>query len=115
MKHMTNMTIRMMTMAGLVALASAGCFSRLHMSEHHGRAYKQAFARQAVNPPGQASAKTPKGLDALESTIVVETYRRGLAASQGGSGASGNQMILLSPNSGQLGYTPPSAPAAPAK
>ena len=91
-------------------MATAGCFSRAHLSENHGRAYRQAFLRQAVNPPSAASSKTPKGLDALESTIVVDTYRKGLAPQ--GSSAATNQMILMSPNSGQLGYVPSAPPAA---
>jgi hypothetical protein len=64
-----------------------------------------------VNPPSAASSKTPKGLDALESTIVVDTYRKGLAPQ--GSSAPTNQMILMSPNAGgQLGYVPSAPPAA---
>jgi len=97
----------------LAGLALSGCFSRVHLSKNYGRAYKQAFQRQAVNPPSAASSKTPKGLDALESSIVVDTYRKGLTP-QGGAPA-GNQMILVSPGSGQLGYAGSSAPAAPAK
>jgi hypothetical protein len=94
----------------LAGLASAGCFSRAHMSDNYGRAYKQAFARQAVNPAG-SSAKSPRGLDALEAGIVVETYRAQLAPrSQGGSD---QPMILLSPQAGSLGYTPSSGPPSP--
>jgi hypothetical protein len=94
----------------LGALAGAGCFSRAHMTENYGRAYKTAFARQAVNPGG-SNAKSPKGLDALEAGIVVDSYRAQLAPKS--QGASEQQMILLSPQAGSLGYTPPSAPPSP--
>jgi hypothetical protein len=103
-------TKQILMMAALAGLASAGCFNRSHLSEHHARAYRQVFQRQAVNSPSAASSKIPKGLDALESTIVVDTYRKGLAPQ--GSAAATNQMILMSPNSGQLGYVPPAPPSA---
>jgi hypothetical protein len=101
----------MMAVLGLVCLAGAGCFSRAHMSENYARAYKTAFSRQAVNP-GASNAKTPKGLDALEATIVVETYRAQLSPKA--TSTTDQQMILLSPQAGSLGYAAPSAPA-PAK
>jgi len=103
-------TITPRYVAALLALglASSGCFSRLHMSDKHGRAYKQAFERQAVNPPSATSVKTPKGLDALEAGIVVETYRAGLGPQA--ATAQGNQTILLSPNAGSVGYQGPSGP-----
>jgi hypothetical protein len=94
----------------LSGLAASGCFSRAHLTKSHGRAYHQAFERQAVNPPGSASAKTPKGLDAMEAGIVVDTYRAQLAPKAQGSAS--DQMIILSPNSGSLGYAPPVAPPA---
>jgi hypothetical protein len=97
-------------MLGLVCLAGAGCFSRAHMTESYGRASKLAFARQAVNP-GASSAKTPKGLDALEATIVVETYRSQLSPKA--SATTDQPMIVLSPQAGSLGYSPPIAPASP--
>jgi len=94
----------------LAGLASAGCFSRVHLTKNHGRAYKQAFERQAVTPRASVSTKTPKGLDALESTIVVDTYRKGLGPQS--SASSTDQMILVSPGGGgSLGYSAPSAPA----
>jgi hypothetical protein len=111
---MTTKTLITATLA-LAALGSAGCFNRSHMSENYGRAYRQAFERQAVTPPSAvATSKFPKGLDALESGIVVETYRAQLAPKAGGA-STDQGMILLSPNSGPLGYTPSSAPVAPAK
>jgi hypothetical protein len=107
---------------GLGALATSGCFSRAHMTENYGRAYKQAFERQAVNPGAGATSKTPKGLDALEAGIVVETYRKQLTPGGGGASATSDlPTILLSPGAGSLGYSAPTAappmvtPAAPAK
>ena len=101
---------RTMVILALAGLASTGCFSRAHMTDNYGRAYKQAFARQAVNPGG-SNAKSPKGLDALEAGIVVDTYRAQLAPKSQGS--SEQPMILLSPQAGSLGYTPASAPPSP--
>jgi type IV pilus biogenesis protein CpaD/CtpE len=100
---------------GLACVAGAGCFSRAHMSEHYGRAYKDAFARQVANPGSGASAKAPKGLDAIEAGAVVDNYRAQLAP-HGGGGNEQQQMILLSPQAGSLGYAAPSAAAsAPGK
>jgi hypothetical protein len=101
-----------MVILGLLGLASAGCFNRAHMTENYGRAYKTAFARQAVNPGGGSNAKTPKGLDALEAGIVVDTYRAQLSPKARENNEQ-QQMILLSPQAGSLGYSPPSAPASP--
>jgi hypothetical protein len=96
---------------GLGCLAGSGCFSRVHMADNYGRAYKQAFTRQAANPGSASTAKTPKGLDALEAGIVVDTYRQQLAPK--GASSSDQQMILLNPQAGTLG-SPISAPP-PAK
>jgi type IV pilus biogenesis protein CpaD/CtpE len=90
----------------LVVLACAGCFNRAHMTEHYGRAYRQAFDRQVVNPSGVAANKYPKGLDALEASIVVETYRTQLAPK--GGGTAQDQMILLSPQATNGGLALPS-------
>lgn len=91
------------TVLGL-ALLGCGCFSRAHLTDSYARAYKTAFTRQVANPGSAATAKTPKGLDALEAGIVVETYRAQLAPKGGGS--ENQQMILLNPQAGSLGYTP---------
>jgi len=99
----------MMAMLGLAGLLCAGCFSRVHMTESYARAYRAAFARQVVNPGG-SNAKTPKGLDALEASIVVDNYRTQLAPK---SGANEQPMIMFSPQAGSIGYSPPTAPASP--
>lgn len=101
MKKTTRTTLALAALA-LAGLASAGCFSRATMTKSHGRAYRQAFQRQAVTPVSAVSTKAPKGLDALESTIVVETYRKGLAP---GGGGSQDQMIVLSPGAGSPGHS----------
>ena len=106
-----TMTPRIVAALLALGLCSTGCFSRLHMSDKFGRANRQAFERQAVNPPSATSAKTPKGLDALEAGIVVETYRTGLGPAA--AGQQGNQTILLSPNGGSMGY--PSSVSPPSK
>jgi hypothetical protein len=80
----------------VAALGGAGCFSRAHMSKNYGRAYKEAFERQAVNPGAGSTPKTSKGLDAMESSAVVQTYRSQLSP-KGGAPASNQQMILVAP------------------
>lgn len=103
-------TTKPMTALVLLSLALVGCGSRQHLTANHSRSYREAFARQTVNQT--PSDKVPKGLDALESGIVVETYRRNL-----GPAAAANQadqrMILVSPNAGSLGYA--TTAAAPAR
>jgi type IV pilus biogenesis protein CpaD/CtpE len=98
-----------LTVLGL-ALLGSGCFSRAHLTDNYARAYKTAFARQVANPGAAATAKTPKGLDALEAGLVVDTYRAQLAPRGGGS--ENQQMILLNPQAGSLGYTPSTPPPA---
>jgi hypothetical protein len=95
-----------------LGLSSTGCFNRAHMSEHYGRAYRQAFERQVVNPAGVGSSRFPKGLDALEAGIVVETYRTQLAP-KGVNTSNEMPMIVLSPQaaSGGGAYSP--APSVP--
>lgn len=90
----------------LLALATAGCGSRVTMTPSHSRAYRHVFARQAVNPAG--TARMAKGLDALEATIVVDTYRKQLAPS--GGRTADQRMVVFTPGAGALG-----TPAAPAR
>jgi hypothetical protein len=86
---------------------AAGCFNRAHMTDNYARAYHQAFERQVVNPNAGATAKGPQGLDALESSIVVENFRSQLAAKGGSTDTANQGMILLSPNAGQVpSYAP---------
>jgi hypothetical protein len=99
----------------LLSLASAGCFNRTHLTDNYGRAYRQAFERQAVNPNAGASAKAPTGLDALEASIVVDTYRTQLSQKAGSNEGAAQQMILVSPNAGQLGYSPSQSSTPPTK
>jgi hypothetical protein len=103
------------SLLALGALSTAGCFSRVHMSENYGRAYRQAFERQIANPGAAATSKAPKGLDALEAGIVVETYRKQLSPQGNGSSTSDQQMIMLSPNGTPLGYVPPPASSSSGK
>ena len=94
-----------------LSLGGVGCSTRVHMNDNFGRSYRQAFDRQTVNPGAGSTAKAPKGLDALEAGAVVDTYRKQLSP-QGGGAPSDQGMILLSPQTSQLGYAaPPMAPA----
>jgi hypothetical protein len=97
----------------VVVGALAGCGDRARLTQSHGRAYKEAFARQAMNPNAGAQAKTPKGLDSQEAAIVSDNYRRGLAAK--GAKVDDEPMLLVAPgarspaNSGAY-MPPPSVP-----
>jgi hypothetical protein len=109
---MTKSLTRSLVLPALVVLPVlvSGCFSRVHMAEHYGRAYHEAFARQAVNPGAGENAKSPKGLDALEAGIVVETYRKQLAP-QGSTATGEPSMILVSPSTALPGgYMPAPSP-----
>src|SRR5688572_1653739 len=97
----TPTTIRTaFALLGLSLLALAGCGSRQTLTPSHARSFRDAFARQTVNPAG--NSKIPKGLDALESGIVVDTYRRGLAP-QGAGPSADRGMVVISPSAGGLG------------
>ena len=76
------------------ALASGVGCSRAYMTPSHGRAYREAFAVQTVNPDKQTDAKAVMGLDSQEASIISGTYRRGLAPQQQGGGDT--QMLTYS-------------------
>jgi hypothetical protein len=64
---------------GIVCLGSGACAARAHLTEGHGRAYGEAFARQAAQPPSQSKQAT-QGLDAQESASIAGSYRQSLQA-----------------------------------
>lgn len=115
------MTIKMNTKPGLLAAAvlsalvagSAGCADRTYLTRSHGRAYNEAFGRQAVAPEPRKTGKDDpiQGLDSQEAAAVAGTYRRNLAGKEGGGAANGqHQMVLMGPAAaGQQsgGYMPP--------
>jgi hypothetical protein len=55
-----------------------GCGDRTHLTDTHGRSYRQALATQAANPAAGAKVREAKGLDPQEASIIARSYRRGL-------------------------------------
>ncbi len=60
-------------------LAMGGCASRNHMTPEHGRAYREAMARQAVNPEAGKRGTIPKGLDPQEAAVIAAGYKASIA------------------------------------
>ena len=92
-------------------LCIAGCASRNHLTEGHGRSYHEALARQAVNPEASSQPVASKGLDSQESAVIAESYRKSLAP----KGQTGEQepILLVSPSAQKAGprgdYMPPAS------
>jgi hypothetical protein len=96
----------------LLAVGAAAC-DRTSMGAAHGRAYREAFARQALDPlAGEKprSARAFQGLDSQEASIVARTYRRGLAPKETSDGQM-QPMLLMSPGAGarDTGNVPPAS------
>jgi hypothetical protein len=100
-------------LAAILVAGAAGCADRTYLTRSHGRAYNEAFGRQAVAPePRKAGKEDPtQGLDSQESAAVARTYRRNLAGKEGGGDPNAqHQMVLVGPaGAGQQGgaYMPP--------
>lgn len=98
----------------LFAVVAGGACDRSRLTASHGRAYREAFARQIANP--SAGNKTPpdravQGLDSQEAAIISKSYRRNLAPKDDES--SRGQMLNSSPPTGQpvrADMPPPSVP-----
>lgn len=117
---MTKMNRGILTAALLSAALVAGCADRTYLTRSHGRAYNEAFGRQAVKPePRKAGKEDPtQGLDSQEASAVAGNYRRSLAGKEGGGEANGqHQMVLVGPSTaGQQNgayMPPPSVPGGP--
>ncbi len=84
-----------MTGARWVTLAAvlAACGARTRITETHSMSYRAALQAQTANP--SSKARPPKGLDAQESTVSAEAYRKGLAPK--GEEATQEPIILLTP------------------
>ncbi len=84
-----------MTRARWVALAAvlAACGARARITETHAMSYRAALQAQTANPASKA--KPPKGLDAQESTVIAESYLKGLAPK--GEEAKQEPIIVLTP------------------
>jgi hypothetical protein len=109
-----KLTLKRSTLSALLALTVfgglTGCADRTYLTKSHGRAYNDAFARQAVPPePRKPGKEDPtQGLDSQEAAAVAGSYRRSLAGKEGGGDAQ-HQMVLMNPgaNAQQGGYMPP--------
>ena len=100
-------------LATMILGAASGCADRTYLTKSHGRAYSEAFNRQAVAPqPRKKKGEDPtQGLDSQEAAAVAGNYRRSLAGKEGGGDPnSQQQMVLMNPAAAagqQGGYMPP--------
>jgi hypothetical protein len=98
----------------LLAVGAVGC-DRTNMGAAHGRAYREAFARQALDPlAGEKprNGRVYQGLDSQEASIVARTYRRGLTPKESSDGQRA-PMLLMAPGGGTRdtgNMPPPSVP-----
>jgi type IV pilus biogenesis protein CpaD/CtpE len=95
-----------------LAALGAGC-AKPHLTATYGRATREAFARQMVNPAGKADSRGITALDSQEAALVTAAYRR-TTAPRGTSPRENQSMIILTPSAeastGSSYVPPPSAP-----
>jgi hypothetical protein len=105
--------LRAAMLAAALCAGQAGCADRTYLTSSHGRAYNEAFSRQAVKPePRKPGKEDPtQGLDSQEASAVARNYRRSLAGKEGGGDPNAqHQMVLMGPATGGQqsgGYMPP--------
>jgi hypothetical protein len=88
------------------ALLGAGC-AREHLSPAFGRANREAFAAQPVNPAKAAKAPS-QALDTQEAEVIARSYVRGLS---GKTKAEPEPVLYVSPQKpGAQAALPPSVP-----
>jgi hypothetical protein len=97
----------------VVPLAFSGCASRAHLSEGHGRSYRDTLGRQAVNPEAGKQPVASKGLDPQEASVIAQSYRMSLAP-KGEAMAGQEQMLMVAPTAQKAGgrpgdYMPPAS------
>ena len=105
------MKIGILVVIGL-ALGVSGCAARTHLTESHGRAYRQALAQQAVNPRAGEKAPVNRGLDSQEAAVIAQNYRGSLAPE--GGPTQKEQILIVSPSAQKAGnkrgdYMPPAS------
>jgi hypothetical protein len=94
---------------GWLAVGGAAC-DRTYLTPTHGRAYRQIFAAQTVNPGRQTEANAVHGLDSQESAIISQGYRHSLGRDPAGA-ASGSQLMYTPAAGGrEASMPPPSVP-----
>jgi hypothetical protein len=107
-------TTRKLVLAFSLLLGTGAACDRTYLTPSHGRAYRQAFAVQTVNPGRQTDATAVHGLDSQEAAIVAQTYRHNLApkdqaaAMSSGAGAP----LMYAPSTAPRDNMPP--PSVPA-
>ena len=92
-------------------LVAVGCADRTYLTKSHGRAYNEAFDRQAVNPTPRAKkardGETTEGLDSQEAAVIARSYRHSLAGPENAGDSGGQSMVMTN-----AGAAPP-APYMP--
>lgn len=103
----------------LLGMLTGGCADRTYLTPTYGRAYSEAFRRQAVNrvpPPGASTGNgagagrsdATQGLDSQEAAAVARSYRRSLAGQEGASENPAQSAVIMNSGSPQLiPYMPP--------
>jgi hypothetical protein len=111
----TDLTrIALCSLATLLMVGVAAC-DRTTLGATHSRAYRDIFARQALDPGAgekPRSARVFQGLDSQEASIVAKTYRKGLSPRESGEGQQA-PMVLMAPRAGMRdtgNMPPPSVP-----
>jgi hypothetical protein len=89
--------------AAVVALVAATGCARTHLTTAFGTANREAFLAQRVRPPDAPPPKPNMALDSQETSVISESYVRGLA----GKTAKGEPEPVL--------YVAPQQAGAPAQ
>jgi hypothetical protein len=85
----------------------SGCADRTYLTKSHGRAYAEAFDRQAV-PTDPKRKHHTDGLDSQEAAAVARAYRNSLGGKEGGNEGGTQPMVIMNPGNAQSGgYMPP--------
>jgi hypothetical protein len=94
----------------VAGLCAAGCADRTYLTKSHGRAYAEAFDRQAVAPtprPATAHGDPIEGLDSQEAAAVSRSYRHSLSGKEGATDTTPQPMVITTNAAGQPTYMPP--------
>jgi hypothetical protein len=95
-------------LAGILTLAG-GC-DRSYLTASHGRAFRESFAAQTVNPDRRSDAKSVTGLDSQEASIIAGTYRKSLGPAAAGNAEGQTRLLTYSREGGlrEASMPPPS-------
>jgi hypothetical protein len=102
---------RSLALAILLGLGAAAC-DRTYLTPSHGRAYRQAFTVQMVNPGRQTEASAVHGLDSQEAAIISQSYRRNLGSRDQAPAPGAGSPLMYTPGSNgrDNSLPPPSVP-----